>query len=96
MEINLNNNGLGGIRMGNDAFGPTGIGAGRETQGTSSVDAGRETRDAVTITNAPSGLASAEPVADIPDAALSRDDALGKLVSAAFSLPPPPMPAFVD
>lgn len=95
MEINLNNN-LGGIRMGNDAFGPTGIGAGREAQGTSAVDAGREARDTVTITNAPSGLASAEPVADIPDAALSRDDALGKLISAAFSLPPPPMPAFAS
>ena len=94
MEINLNNN-LGGIRMGNDAFGPMGIGAGREAQGTSAVDAGREARDTVTITNAPSGLASAEPVADIPDAALSRDDALGKLISAAFNLPPPPMPAFV-
>ena len=95
MEINLNNN-LGGIRMGNDAFGPTGIGAGREAQGTSAVDAGREARDTVTITNAPSGLASAEPVADIPDAALLRDDALGKLVNAAFSLPPPPMPAFIS
>ena len=28
---------------------------------------------------------------DVPDAALSRDDALGRLVNAAFSLPPPPM-----
>ena len=41
-------------------------------------------------------LASAEPVADVSDAALSRDDALGKLVSSAFNLPPPPMPAFSD
>ncbi len=33
--------------------------------------------------------------AAITDAALSRDDALGKLVSSAFALPPPPMPNFV-
>ncbi len=33
--------------------------------------------------------------AAISDAALTRDDALGKLVSSAFALPPPPMPNFV-
>ena len=32
--------------------------------------------------------------AAIPDSALARDDALGKLVSAAFTLPAPPMPQF--
>ena len=32
----------------------------------------------------------------VPDSALRRDDPLGRLVSAAFSLPPPPMPAFPD
>ena len=32
--------------------------------------------------------------AEIPDAALSRDDALGRLVGEAFSLPPPQMPSF--
>ncbi|MBR4674256.1 MAG: hypothetical protein IKP00_07310 [Victivallales bacterium] len=31
---------------------------------------------------------------DIPEAALSREDALGKLVSSAFNFPPPPMPNF--
>ncbi len=31
---------------------------------------------------------------DIPDTALSRQDALGKLVNSAFNLPPPPMPQF--
>ena len=31
---------------------------------------------------------------DIPDAALSKDDALAKLVSSAFNFPPPPMPNF--
>ena len=33
---------------------------------------------------------------DIPEAALSRDDDLGKLIGRAFNLPPPPMPAFAD
>ncbi len=51
---------------------------------------------AVTITNAPRGVSSAEPVFDVPDSALSRDDALGKLVTAAFNFQPPPMPAFTD
>lgn len=39
---------------------------------------------------------SAEDIAaaEIPDAALARDDALGKLVGKAFNLPPPPMPSF--
>lgn len=32
--------------------------------------------------------------AGIPEVALSRDDALGRLVGEAFSLPPPPMPDF--
>ena len=33
------------------------------------------------------------PVESIPDSALRRNDPLGKLVGAAFNLPPPPMPA---
>ena len=39
-------------------------------------------------------LGKSEPIAEVPDAALSRDDELGRLVSAAFNLPPPPMPEF--
>lgn len=39
-------------------------------------------------------LMESEPISEIPAGALSRDDAIGRLVSAAFSLPPPPMPAF--
>ena len=49
----------------------------------------------LTITEAvaaPEDIAAAE----IPDAALSRDDALGKLVGAAFSLPPPALPDFAS
>lgn len=34
--------------------------------------------------------------AGISDAALSRDDALGKLIGEAFNLPPPPMPDFAS
>ena len=34
--------------------------------------------------------------AEITADALSRDDDLGKLVNAAFSLPAPPMPAFPE
>ena len=37
-----------------------------------------------------------EPTAEVPESALMRDDALGKLVSAAFNLAAPPMPAFTE
>lgn len=41
-------------------------------------------------------VASPEDItaAGIPESALVRDDALGKLVCEAFSLAPPPMPDF--
>ena len=50
---------------------------------------------ALTITQAP---ASPDDIAaaSIPDSALTRDDDLGLLVSSAFNLPAPPMPAFPD
>lgn len=50
-------------------------------------------RSVLTISNA---AASADEIAaaEIDDAALSRDDDLGALVSAAFGLPAPPMPNF--
>ena len=95
MEINLNNNGFGNIGMGRETLDANTIGAGSETKGASGVDARSGKRDEVTFTRAqPSGIASSEPVADVPDAALDRDDALGKLMAAAFNLPPPPMPPF--
>ena len=93
MEINLNSNGFGNIGIGRDAPGANGVGAGVEPKG---ADVKPVSRDAVTFTNAPTDLASAEPVADVSDAALNRDDALGKLVNSVFNLPPPPMPAFAD
>ena len=52
-------------------------------------------RPALVVTEARSdsisGLDAAE---EISDAALRRDDALGKLFSAVFTLPAPPMPVF--
>lgn len=35
-----------------------------------------------------------DDVESVPDSALDRNDALGRLISSVFSLPPPPMPAF--
>lgn len=57
------------------------------------------TRPATTnlTTSRPSTLDAirdSEPVSEVPDSALSRDDELGNLVNAAFSLPAPPMPNF--
>ena len=49
-------------------------------------------RPALTVTAA--RVSGDEAVEAVPDSALRRDDALGRLFSAAFSLPPPPMPAF--
>lgn len=39
-------------------------------------------------------LQGSEPLADVPADALLRDDKLGRVVSSAFNLPPPPMPDF--
>lgn len=73
----------------NDA-GVKGVGA---QQGASGVSAGELTKAGLTITQT---VASSEDIAaaNITDAMLARDDALGKLVNSAFSLPPPPMPNF--
>ena len=95
MEININSKSFGNVGMDFERLDANFIGAGSEVKGTSGTDARREAQGAVTFAQPqPAGLASSEPVAEIPDSALQRDDALGKLVSAAFSLPPPPMPAF--
>lgn len=51
-------------------------------------------RPALTVTAA--RVSGDEAVEAVPDSALRRDDALGRLFSAAFSLPPPPMPAFPE
>ncbi len=84
MEINLNTN---NVSFGN-INGIAHADAPQETAKKNELPAG-----GLTIT---AGVASAEDVqaAGISEAALSRDDALGKLMSQAFCLPPPPMPNF--
>ena len=97
MEINLNSNGFGNIGMGRGMSETTVSDAGLET-----IDASQASRvKSLHVSNPSSSvqsavLASAEPVTEVPDEALLRDDALGKLMSTAFNLPPPPMPSFVD
>ena len=52
-------------------------------------------RPALVITEARAdALEGAGAVEEVPASALRRDDALGRLLSAAFALPAPPMPAF--
>ena len=90
MEINLNSNGFANVGMGRETFGTLGVAAGRET-----IEASRDASLRVTSSSSrvqSADLASAEPIVDVPETALSRDDQLGKLVNAAFNLPPPAMP----
>ncbi len=95
MEINMNSNNFGTVGMDFGRLDANVVGAGAETKGAAGTDARRGKQDAVTFTQAqPASLTSSEPVGEVPDTALLRDDALGKLVNAAFNLPPPPMPAF--
>ena len=51
-------------------------------------------RPALTVTE--TRVSGGTAVEAVPDAALRRDDAIGRLFSAAFALPPPPMPAFPE
>ncbi len=51
-------------------------------------------RPALKVTEA--RVSGDEAVEAVPESALRRDDALGRLFTAAFSLPPPPMPAFPE
>ena len=54
-------------------------------------------RPALVITEARADALSGLDAADeVPSSALLRDDPLGKLLSAAFNLPAPPMPAFAQ
>ena len=62
-------------------------------QGASPAEAAKETnRPALVITEAHTDALSATE--HVPADALRRDDALGRLFSAVFTLPAPPMPAF--
>ena len=96
MEINLNSNGYDNIGVGREALDVMQSGAKPETTGASQASRSTSLNISSPSPHAQSvDLSSAEPVADVPPEALSRDDELGKLVSAAFSLPPPPMPSFM-
>ena len=92
MEINLNSNGFGNVGMGREMPEATGVNFGSEANEASRPKSLHVSSPSCDVQSA--ALASAEPVADVPDAELVRDDALGQLVKAAFNLPPPPMPAF--
>ena len=86
MEINLGNNIGGNFDVAAEAAAQ--VSAKDENPKVKTLDvstASRSTLDPVK---------GSEPTADVPDAALNRDDDLGKLVNSAFSLQPPPMPDF--
>ena len=90
MEINLNSNGFSNIGVMREATNVTGIDAGQVSRPANFHVAS----SSLHVQSA--DLASSEPIMEIPDSALSRDDELGKLVSAAFNLPPPSMPNFAS
>ena len=81
------------------------IGAGVKTfcTGEQAAVAGKKTEDAkdgneglkVSDVRNIDVLVGSEPVADVPAGEMVRDDGLGRLVSSAFNLPPPPMPDFL-
>lgn len=85
MEINITRNGFGNIGLGsvNADFGMAA--KPKDVKASKPLNVQSTTADA---------LRNSEPVAEVPEAALSRDDALGNLVKAAFNLPPPAMPDF--
>jgi len=87
MEININSNGFGNVGLGSVNADFVTTATHQNVQKSKPLNIQSTTVDA---------LHNSEPVAEVPDAALSRDDALGNLVKAAFNLPPPPMPAFAD
>ena len=89
MEINLTNRMNTDLGVGRDMLNATAVNAGREAQEASRTSC---PTSGIDVTARPDGLVAAEPVMDVPDAALVRDDALGKFVNSVFNLPPPPMP----
>ena len=93
MQLNLNNAFLDNLGMKQGMQGASQA-AGLDAALASSANSQTiQSNNHLTITNA---VVSQEDIAaaQIPDAALSRDDALGKLIGSAFNLPPPPMPDF--
>ncbi len=89
MEINFGRN----IGVGREALGLNVEGVQRGAADASDVE---RTKSDLTIGRQINAISTSEPTAPVPDDALRRDDDLGNLVKAAFNLPPPAMPDFVD
>ena len=89
MDINFNN-----IGIGNGAYG---IGDQTKVDG-SKVEGQKTGGQEVRFSGAQSFdvIRGSEPIAEVPDSALPRDDELGRLVSSAFNFPPPAMPEFKE
>jgi hypothetical protein len=89
MNINFNN-----IGIGNGAYG---IGDQAKVDGTK-VEGQKTGGHEVRLSGAQSFdvIRGSEPIAEVPDSALTRDDELGRLVSSAFNFPPPAMPEFKE
>ena len=86
MNININN-GFGNMTVGQ-------LGGGEAPQQVDSPKAAQQPKD-LTITERDKAMPIGEPdIEGVSDETLLRDDPLGKLVMAAFNLPPPPMPDF--
>ena len=87
MDINFNN-----IGIGNGAYG---IGDQAKIDGVKTEGQKTVGQD-IKLSGAQSFdvIRGSEPVAEVPDSALTRDDELGRLVSSAFNFPPPAMPEF--
>ena len=89
MNINLSNIGIG---TGTFGMGNQSNVEGKKVDGQNSAIAGQELQ--ISEVNTLDVIQGSEPISEVPEAGLFRDDTLGKLVSSAFNLPPPPMPEF--
>ena len=89
MDINFNN-----IGIGNGAYG---IGDQAKIDGVKTVGQMTVGQD-IKLSGVQSFdvIRGSEPIAEVPDSALTRDDELGRLVSSAFNFPPPAMPEFKE
>ena len=93
MEINLGNN----IGARQDGFQVSGQGSEVAKTAASGIrQSASSLRTSDIGLDAFNPVKDSEPVSEVPESALMRDDELGKLVSAAFSLPAPPMPSFAE
>ena len=97
MEINFSSNGFGNIGMGRKSYELKTPGAAQSAPDESKVSRPSPLQISRQVSSiALDGLAASEPAGAISDASLSRDDDLGRLISSAFNLPPPPMPDFAS